>query len=169
MSAPCVEKVGRTTSGYRLRVEGTGTMRESPAVGEFAGHALRDGTSTLVVDLSACDYLDSTFLGCLVNLQKRHGRGQPPRLLIAASPSVGRRLFAANHLEPLFRFVDECPGVVDEDETIPPLAPGSRDMGTHILECHRCLAEEGGPNQAAFRQAADALGRELGESRPGPE
>src|SRR5689334_5995318 len=64
MSAPSVVKVGRTTSGYRLRVEGTGTMRESPAVGEFAERSLRDGTSTLVVDLSACDYLDSTFLGC---------------------------------------------------------------------------------------------------------
>src|SRR4051812_9057346 len=103
MSVPCVVKVGRTTAGYRLRVEGTGTMRESPAVSEFAGHALGDGASTLVVDLTACDYLDSTFLGCLVNLQLHHGRGEPPRLLIAASPGVGRRSFAANHLEPLFR------------------------------------------------------------------
>src|SRR4051812_10134118 len=99
MPALSVIKVGRTCTGYRLRVEGRGTLRESPAVAEFAGRAFEDGASTLVVDLLACDYLDSTFLGCLVNLHRRHGRCEPPRLLIAASPAVGRRAFAANHLE----------------------------------------------------------------------
>jgi hypothetical protein len=48
MSPPSVVKVGRIRSGYRIRVEGRGTLRESPAVHEFAGHVLRDGASTLV-------------------------------------------------------------------------------------------------------------------------
>ena len=122
MSPPSVVKVGRIRSGYRIRVEGRGTLRESPAVHEFAGHALGDGARTLVVDLSACDYLDSTFLGCLVDLHKHHGSGEPPRLLIAASPAVRRQAFAANHLEPLFHHVDECPEVIGEDRVIPPLA-----------------------------------------------
>jgi anti-anti-sigma regulatory factor len=168
MSPPSVVKVGRIPPGYRVRVEGRGTLRESPAVHEFAGHALRDGASTLVVDLSACDYLDSTFLGCLVDLHRRHGSGQPPRLLIAASPAVRRQAFAANHLEPLFHHVDECPEVVGEDRVIPPLALEASDLGRHILECHRRLAEVEGPNRSAFGAVVEGLARELSGSRPGP-
>ena len=161
MSPPSVVKVGRIPPGYRVRVEGRGTLRESPAVHEFAGLALRDGASTLVVDLSACDYLDSTFLGCLVDLHRRHGSGQPPRLLIAASPAVRRQAFAANHLEPLFHYVDECPEVIGEDRVIPPLVLGASDLGWHILECHRRLAEVEGPNQSAFGTVVEGLAREL--------
>ena len=168
MSPPSVVKVGRIRSGYRIRVEGRGTLRESPAVHEFAVHALRDGASTLVVDLSACEYLDSTFLGGLVDLHRRHGAGQPPRLLIAASPAVRRQAFAANHLEPLFRYVDECPEVIGEDRIIPAPTLRASDLGSHILECHRRLAEVGGPNQSAFGAVAEGLTRELAGSRSGP-
>lgn len=161
-----VIKVGRTRTGYRLRVEGRGTLRESPAVHEFAGHALGDEVSTLVVDLSACDYLDSTFLGCLVILQKRHGSGRPPRLQIAASPAVAQRAFAANHLRTLFLFIDECPEVVGDDHTIPAPALAAGELGGHIMECHRRLAEVGGPNRSAFGEVAEALARELSSGRP---
>jgi anti-anti-sigma regulatory factor len=163
-----VVKVGRIRSGYRIRVEGRGTLRESPAVHEFAGHVLQDGASTLVVDLSACHYLDSTFLGCLVDLHKRHGSEQPPRLLIAASPAVRRQAFAANNLEPLFHHVDKCPEVVGEDQVIPPRALGASDLGRHIMECHRRLAEVEGPNQSEFGAVAEGLARELAGSRTGP-
>jgi hypothetical protein len=164
MTAPSAIKVGRTRTGYRVRVEGKGTLRESPAVSEFAGHAFQDASCTLAVDLSACDYLDSTFLGCLVTLQRRHGGGQPPRLLIVAPAAVGQRVLAPNHLDALFSIVGEGPEVVGEDLTIPPVALGSQEMGRHILECHRRLAEVAGPNQAAFAEAADELARELTRS-----
>jgi hypothetical protein len=34
-----------------------------------------------VFDLSACEYLDSTFLGCLMDVYRRFGRTQPQRYL----------------------------------------------------------------------------------------
>jgi anti-anti-sigma regulatory factor len=165
MSVPSVVKVGRTRTGYRLRVEGQGTMRESPAVHQFAVRALEDETPALAVDLSACEYLDSTFLGCLVGLHKRYGRGKPPRLLIAASPEVCRRLLTPSHLDSLLNTSGECPEVIGEDLTIPPLALGGTDLGWHIMECHRRLAEVGGPDQDVFEAIADQLAEELLESR----
>lgn len=165
MSSLSNVKVGRIRPGYRIRVEGRGTLRESPAVHEFADQALRDGASTLVVDLSACEYLDSTFLGCLVDLHRQHGTGEPPRLLIAASPAVRRQAFAANHLERLFRHIDVCPEVIGADQVIPPRTLEARDLGWHILECHRRLAEVEGPNQSAFGAVAEGLARELAGSR----
>ena len=165
MGATSELKVGRTGGGFRIRVEGRGTLRESPAVGDFAARALADGTGSLVVELSACDYLDSTFLGCLVSLHKRFGHDQPPRFAVAASPEVSRRLLGANHLDRFLNVVDEGPKVVGEDISLPAAAPAGVDLGHHVLECHRRLAEAGGPNREAFGRVADQLSLEL----KGPE
>jgi hypothetical protein len=165
MTVPSFVRVGRTQTGYRLRVEGRGTLRESPAVHEFAGRALQDEASTLVVDLSDCDYIDSTFLGGLVILHRRYGCGPTPRLSLAASPALWSRVIAPNHLDRLFRFVEQSPEVLGADETIPLLSLKPGDLGWHVMECHRRLAETGGPNQAAYDQVADELARDLAASR----
>ena len=43
------------------------------------------------------------------------------------------------------------------------------DLGRHIMECHRRLAELGGSQAASFRSIADHLARELGEAPEGGE
>src|SRR3954447_14768913 len=166
MSTPSVVKVGRTSNGYRLRVEGRGTMRESPAVLQFAAKALEDAAPSLTLDLSACEYLDSTFLGCLLILYKRYGLGTAPRLLVAATPEARRRLLTPNNLDAVIKTLAECPEVLGEDLTLPPAAIGATDLGLHVLECHRRLAEVEGPNRAAFGEVADRLARELLEAPP---
>src|SRR5579875_1841293 len=56
----------RTESGYRLRVQGRGTMPQSHCVQNFVAEALAKDDRVVVLDLSEADYLDSTFLGCLL-------------------------------------------------------------------------------------------------------
>jgi hypothetical protein len=116
------------------------------------------------VDLSACEYLDSTFLGCLVILHKRYGSGATCRLQITASPEVCQRLLHSCHLDALLNTTGECPEVIGEDLAITTLALGSRDLGWHVMECHRRLAELGGPHQVAFEEIADQLEKELVKS-----
>ena len=69
-------RIGRTNSGCVVRVEGRGTLRESPAIQEFALHFLEQEQErgVFVIDLAGCDYLDSTFLGFLVLLHGRYNR-----------------------------------------------------------------------------------------------
>src|SRR4051812_26393353 len=50
MSALSKTRVSRTPSGYYIRVEGRGTLRESPAVHAFAGHVLESEPGTVVLD-----------------------------------------------------------------------------------------------------------------------
>jgi len=161
MSTSATLRVGCTSSGYRVRVEGRGTLRESPAVRAFARRVLDGEPGGLVIDLEACDYLDSTFLGCLADLRKRYGVGHPPRFFLAASPEVRRRLLAPNHLDAFFQFVEVCPDVVGDDQVLPPLQLERDELGHHLLECHRRLAEHEGPNQADMKDVADRLAREL--------
>lgn len=161
MPVSATVRVGRTGSGYRIRVEGHGTMRESPAVHEFARQVLDGEPGALVMDLSACTYLDSTFLGNLVDLRRRYDLGHPPRFLLVAPPEVRKRLLAPNHLDSLFPFTERCPEVIGEDVELSPVTLGRDDLGLHVLETHRRLAEVEGPNQAAFREVVDRLSREL--------
>jgi anti-anti-sigma regulatory factor len=159
-------RVGRTASGFLVQVEGRGTVSESPALQEFAVQSLDgpSGPSTVVVDLSHCDYLDSTFLGCLVSLHRKYNRTSPHRFQVAASRDQRQKLLAPTQLIHVLDLTEVCPEPIsDVLEVSRPSLPGA-DLGRHVMECHARLAELGGSRAAAFRSIADQLARELGEA-----
>jgi anti-anti-sigma regulatory factor len=161
MAAPSVLKVGRTPTGHCIRVEGRGTMRESRSASEFATGSLDAAGTTLVVDVSDCEHLDSTFLGCLVEIQRRVIKQDRTRFGVYAPPEKVKRLFSPTRMDVVLRFVGEPPQVVGELLTLPAADPASPEVMLHVMECHRRLAELGGPQQAAFAAIADNLEREL--------
>jgi hypothetical protein len=155
-------KVGRTADGgYRMRVEGRGTMRESRAAHEFVMRCLPETDHHVTVDLSGCEYLDSTFQGCLLDLQKQFGRGAASRFAVANPSPACLKLLGMAHVDRFLNIVTACPDVVGEDVVIPPEAMDSPQMARHIMECHKHLADLGGPQHAAFRKIAEQMSREL--------
>jgi anti-anti-sigma factor len=96
-------RVGRTASGFLVQVAGRGTLQVSPALQEFAVQSLdrEYEPGRVVVDLSHCDYLDSTFLGCLVNLHRRYNQTPPHRFQVAAPRDQCRKLLGLSHLHEL--------------------------------------------------------------------
>jgi anti-anti-sigma regulatory factor len=163
MAAPSVLKVARTPTGYCIRIEGRGTMRESPAAAEFASKSLEAEGATLVVDLSACEHLDSTFLGCLVEMRRRASRASPSRFAVSAPEDRAKRLLGPTKLDLVLKPTAEPPQVVGNFVTMPAVDPASPDLMRHVMECHRLLADLGGPQQAAFAAIADNIERELGK------
>ncbi len=154
------------TTGFLARVEGRGTMRESPLLQDFAGECLQGTASPLVVDLSACGYLDSTFLGCLVGLHRRFGGGDPPRFVVAAGPAECQRLLAPLQLHRVLTVIDEAPPTSAVWLTLCDAGPRSPEsdagqLGRHLLECHRRLAELGGANEAVFGPIVEQLADDL--------
>lgn len=158
--------LGRTSDGYVVCVEGRGTMRESHALHAVGCSCLEDDRQAkLTVDLSGCDYVDSTFLGCLVSLHKRGSRAGAGRLVIAA-PEVRRSsLFSASRFEQFFQQVDVSPRAINQPLSICPAAADARALGRHIMECHRQLAQIEGPDQSAFARVVERLARELGDDQ----
>jgi anti-sigma B factor antagonist len=47
------------------------TLAKAVSFKDFAGEVISSGTNKLVIDLSICEYIDSTFLGAMVALLKR--------------------------------------------------------------------------------------------------
>lgn len=162
MEKPCTLTIHRTNAGYLLRVIGRGTMNESPTARDFLGGAIDDGVQ-IVVDLSDCEYLDSTFLGCLIMLHKR-GQAGPAGFHVVADAAARRRLLEPVRLEQVLKFVDAMPECIGDPVELPVTQLERREFAEHLLETHRKLAELGGPAADTFRAIANRLKQELDES-----
>jgi anti-anti-sigma factor len=159
MADACSLEVQRIESGYLFRVIGRGTMRESTTVRELAAEALKTGAQ-VVLDLSGCEYLDSTFLGCLLILHDRGAKGQGS-FAIRADDATRKRLISRSRLDQLLTVIERCPKCLSQPVKLrsPILEPSK--LGAHLLETHRKLADFGGPGASAFRAIADQLESEL--------
>jgi hypothetical protein len=125
---------------------------------------LHAGESSVAVDLTTCTYLDSTFLGCLVRLQRHSGDVRSDALVIVAPPDTRSRLFQTKQIEQVLHFVDS--GVEPEGQTVEVALPETarQEFGRHVAEAHRALAELGGSQAKVFEQVAKQIEEELGAS-----
>ena len=154
--------IGSTDEGAVVRVVGRGTMQESLAFQAAVKACFQSSARLVVFDATECEYLDSTFLGCLIGLQKASERCGS-RFAIAASPSKRIQLFSTSSLDHYFEFVEIAP------ESLEILAPIDIErlqpatLGRHVAGCHQELADRGGRDSEAFQSIADRLKKELGE------
>jgi hypothetical protein len=160
-------------TGEVIRVAGRATLRESRIFHEYARRRLDSAPGGagnedpyLILDVSACERFDSTFLGCLVDLHKRFNRDGHTLFAVAGPASVRKELLGACRLDRLLPLREEAPTVLGAGTPLQSAAPvEARDLGIHVMECHRRLAEEGGPASEAFARVADQLEKELSGKR----
>jgi hypothetical protein len=131
-------------------------MQQSPGVRNFILQALNEG-GLVALDLRSCDYLDSTFLGCLAILA---ARGQT-KFQVIADAKTRERLFSATHLGKILALSDQAPRPVSRALPLPCVSLEREDFGRHLLEAHEELAKCGGPGAAAFAAVAQQLAREV--------
>jgi len=159
MGERCTLTIHRTGSGCLIRVAGRGTMWESPSVRDFVCGTI-EGGADVVLDLSECEYLDSTFLGCLVMLHER-GKTRDGSFAVFADQSRREKVLGSVRLHRLLSFVDECPHCLGDPVGLNVSVLEGAAFGHHLLETHRRLAELGGPAAPSFRRAVKQLEKEL--------
>ena len=161
---PCNIEIDRTADGYLFRVVGRGTMRESPAVRDFGCGAIEDGADVLV-DLSECEHLDSTFLGCLVVLNQR-SQVSKGSFRVYASQEARDRLFGVSHLDRVLTFDERLPATIGMPVTLQITNLQRHEFCEHLLDTHHRLAELGGPSAETFQRIVEQLKQELDEMLP---
>lgn len=160
-------KIGHLASGFLISVQGRGTVKLSPLLHQFAVQAYESRShlplTLIAVDLNDCDYLDSTFLGCLVSLNRRCIRIKDQQFVVVADEVRRRALLEPNNLDRVLHIWDRLPEAVSEfiDLNYPSLM--NSDLGIHVLDCHRRLAELDGPNREAFSSITARLDAELSD------
>ncbi|MBX9791721.1 MAG: STAS domain-containing protein [Pirellulales bacterium] len=152
--------IGQFAEGIIVRIVGRGTLQNSPAFRAVVEQSPR--ARVVVFDATACDYVDSTFLGCLIWTKKACETRPVRRFVIAASPSTRIKLFSTSSLAQYFDFVDACPEPLGELVKIDPQKLDLEALGQHVMRCHELLADLGGDQADAFRHVADRLAVELG-------
>ncbi len=158
----CTLKFARIDDGCCIRIEGWGTMRQSRTAKDVAMATLGEGAASRVIfDLNACTYLDSTFLGCLMDLHRAYGRSSPPRFFIAAPEDVRIKLLKACRLDRLLLSMDVVPTPCGDFVEIPERVFDKQDLMTHVMECHQRLAETDSQTRDFFLKIASQLQKEL--------
>lgn len=141
-----------------IRLLGRGTMQQSPAFRKAAEVAL--DSADLVCDLVECEYLDSTFLGCLIGVRKlAEQRGRT--FTIVADLAARAQLFSTSSLDKYFDFTDTSPTTYGEWISVATETLDVEALGRHILICHKRLADRGGAEGEAFRRVCDRLSTEI--------
>jgi len=157
-----VLKFGSSDEGFVARILGRGTMNESPGFQSFITAVLDcEPDASVVLDLEDCEYLDSTFLGCLVALHKKFSREQPPRFVVNAGRETRRRLLSPTRVDKVLELTDTDLPLPDRWVDIPDKSLDRREFGLHLKECHELLAELGGPQSEAFGRVVEELQRDL--------
>lgn len=133
-----------------LAVRGRGTWAHSDAFHE-AAEAILDEHRPLVIDLGACDYLDSTFLGTIHELVSRGG----VRLQRVLKPV--RDLFEELSMERVLAAIQQHGAPLPD---LFPMQTGELDPAAgrlRILRAHEALAALSARNQAKFGAVLEAI------------
>jgi anti-anti-sigma factor len=165
MALHCALSVAKTDSGYVIRVKGNGTSAESPTLADFVSQCFNlQPQADVAIDLLGCDYLDSTFLGCLLNLQRADKNS---RFQVVADSAAQQRLLAATRLNSYLTLVTEAPKSADKFVGLDPKSMSDRDRGQHIMETHQALSELPSDAASSFARIAEQLKRELDQQDRG--
>ncbi|MCZ7592957.1 MAG: STAS domain-containing protein [Kiritimatiellae bacterium] len=160
-----------------LRVEGRGSFKSSMALREFGISALSTGCNTIVLDMTDCIGLDSTFMGTLAGLATRlrqHDRERGVMILLNLNPRV-RGLVATLGLDRLAQTYEQ--GATPEElQNILTLSDSLRTLDTPennrdettrmMIEAHENLTPLTSDNIPRFKDVLTYLREDLNRHNP---
>ncbi len=157
---PAIVSVACFDDQVWIRVEGRGNFQSSGSLKQFVLAMIRRGHRQFVVDLGACEHMDSTFMGTLTGIsQQLRELGQGSLRALNVSPkNVG--LLENLGLNFLFDVepVGETPRLPAEPGAA--LLPLPEQTGAEkeiILAAHEALAASSPENAARFRDVLEYL------------
>jgi len=145
-----------------LAVRGRGTWTEADAFYETARGILSAGRS-LEVDLSRCEYLDSTFLGTLHELvSQAEGRREASPHLVDVLPSVRHEFEELGMERVLGAMQTGSEGAFVEMKPLEGQAGGA-ESHARVLRAHEALASLSAGNQEKFLTVVETFRKQLRE------
>ena len=151
----------RSEDELYLAVRGRGTWTHSEAFYKLACRGL-DSRRRVIIDLSECEHLDSTFLGTIHEIVHR---GAPGEVTLPCASETVRQLFEELCMKRVTNALDDRP--VHPCGKLVPLeeAEDSGEEGQRrLLHAHENLVGLSEENRRKFGPLVEAVRRELGES-----
>lgn len=147
-----------------LRVDGKGTFQNSVPVKDFVKKMVARGHRDFVVDLAACELMDSTFMGTLAGAALRlRELGEGGLIVVNANPR-NRDLLIGLGLDQLFQVHSDHGGreFLLEETSLTPAQTSSRlNQKEVVLEAHEALATADAANASRFKDVIEFLRQEV--------
>jgi anti-anti-sigma regulatory factor len=154
-------EVGTLDGALYIGVMGSATQRICPTATQLVSdYIAAHGTAiSVILDTRGCDWVDSTFAGCLIGLRKRLAGGGKVKLNGCGEACRGS--LARMKLDALIEFVDiEPPARRESIECVAGDRP-TRDEIAVMLEAHRELAAIDEGNNKVFGPIVAMLEQQL--------
>jgi len=156
--------VAKQEGCVQIRVLGRATFKISQDLRDFGAGVLQENVSSIIVDLSECQGMDSTFLGVLamIGLQGRDTAG----LVIVNADEAHRGLLESIGLSRIWTFAEKPVRNVTW-RSLCEAAVGAVDMksvGETVLAAHRTLMDLAPENVPKFRDVVALLASEMESS-----
>ena len=165
-----VAEVGKAGDLLALRVRGHGTWREAHALNAWVAAAIETWTRGAAIDLGDAPYLDSTFVGTIVGIQRTLRRREAG---VAVLYGVGDKLRAILHELRVGAVISDIRAeAFPYDVEWSPISipdPGREQLTRLVLAAHESLMEIEESNVPRFEKAVDMLRAELDEEAAGEQ
>ena len=154
--------IAQTPAATFVAVEGKGLRRHSEQVKSLFDQFIREDESRkFVLVLDHCEYLDSTFLGSLVQMSKHHRGLSQNRLEIIGDEKMADRLFGPCNLQHYLPVSESSRWPLPTQWRAVEVDPTGEAGIYHQMEAHESLAELDIPDAPAFRRVADSIRKGL--------
>ena len=143
-----------------VRIAGRANFNCSVDFKTLLGELLQKGFKFLILDLSECALMDSTFLGVLAGFGLRVNA--PPKRIIELFNPNPRILELLENLGvlSLFRITEKAPDCSDL-QAVAPSAANKEEVTRTCLEAHQTLMDIKPENEARFKDVAAFLAEDL--------
>ena len=149
-----------------IRVTGRGTSQNSVDVKVFVQRMMTRGVQRFVVDLGACEAMDSTFMGMLTGIALRLEDNGGGHLDVINARGRSRQLLEGLGLDALFGVHDDNAGFeFTAGKPIDSVIVGKEDRKRHVLAAHEALIQADESNEAKFRDVVEFLKNDIEEAR----
>jgi len=147
-----------------FRVLGRVTFKVSPEFRDYAVKAFDAGVRSMILDLSGCVTMDSTFMGVLAMIGIE-GRRRKAQLLVVNADESNRHLLDSIGVSRVWTFSETAVPNVNM-ATLCEAAKGATatdNVGALVLEAHRTLMDLDEANVPKFKNVVELLSQELGQ------
>lgn len=142
--------VGEIPDGVLIRVDGRGTHLNSHFLKRFMIRSLDDGKKSFHIDLSLCNYMDSTFLGTLAGIAgKVKALSLPPIRMFSATDRI-RGMLESLGIHHLFEMTESVADQTDL-QNLSGSDLSKDEKSRHMLDAHEKLVEANVANAIKFR------------------
>lgn len=141
-----------------ISITGTGTWRESQQLLTLCDEARAAGEKSIVVDLSHCAHLDSTFLGVLHNIASGFDKDESCRFEIQNLPRpLLQEMSTLGLTNVLMHFRHEPVALPESMLSVEGGAPAGEELGRLLLWAHEALVDADPSNADRFANVLAVL------------